>query len=147
MTASLTHHCLNCNASEASVPLMHWQYQGQRFSICADCLPIMIHQRHQLAEKLSTLTEPDPSREELWQGLWQCGEGPAGGRSTPRPGALLWLSLAGALAMTAWDLSIDPNMTRWGAWVWEAPGLYFDIPPQNCLGWLETTMDSGLSPV
>lgn len=41
----------------------------------------------------------------------------------------------GALAFTAWDLYLDPQMVGWGLWVWETPGAYFGIPPVNFLGW------------
>lgn len=40
-----------------------------------------------------------------------------------------------ALAMTAWDLFLDPQMVLWGFWEWEQPGLYFGIPLINFLGW------------
>ena len=43
-----------------------------------------------------------------------------------------------ALAMTAWDLLVDPLMVTWGMWVWDAPGIYFGIPWGNFLGWLLT---------
>jgi hypothetical protein len=54
-----TNQCLNCGAAEEEVPLVKWHYQGRRFWICADCLPVMIHKRHLLAEKLSALGDPD----------------------------------------------------------------------------------------
>lgn len=41
-----------------------------------------------------------------------------------------------ALAFTAWDLFLDPQMSAWGFWVWESPGAYFGIPLVNFLGWL-----------
>jgi putative membrane protein len=41
-----------------------------------------------------------------------------------------------ALALTAWDLFLDPQMVAWGLWVWENPGGYFGIPWRNYLGWL-----------
>lgn len=43
-----------------------------------------------------------------------------------------------ALAFTAWDLFLDPQMVAWSLWVWEAPGAfhYFGIPWVNFLGWL-----------
>jgi putative membrane protein len=44
-----------------------------------------------------------------------------------------------ALALTAWDLFLDPQMVRWGFWVWTEPGGYFGIPWLNFLGWLLTT--------
>ena len=44
-----------------------------------------------------------------------------------------------ALAMTAWDLVMDPMMVAWGMWVWENPSGYFGIPWSNFLGWLLVT--------
>jgi lycopene beta-cyclase len=51
-------------------------------------------------------------------------------------------ALLSALAFTAWDLFLDPQMVRWGLWIWETPGSqsilrasYFGIPWQNYLGW------------
>ena len=41
-----------------------------------------------------------------------------------------------ALAFTAWDLFLDPQMVAWGYWVWDEPGLYFGIPLSNYLGWV-----------
>jgi uncharacterized membrane protein len=41
-----------------------------------------------------------------------------------------------ALAMTAWDLFLDPMMVTWEMWVWDNPGSYFGIPWINYLGWL-----------
>lgn len=54
------------------------------------------------------------------------------GKSHPR-----WaFVLLSALAFTAWDLFLDPQMVAWGFWVWEIPGQYFGIPLVNYLGWL-----------
>lgn len=41
-----------------------------------------------------------------------------------------------ALAFTAWDLFLDPQMVAWNAWVWAVPGVYFGIPLLNFAGWL-----------
>jgi putative membrane protein len=41
-----------------------------------------------------------------------------------------------ALAMTAWDLFLDPQMVNWGLWIWENPSGFFGIPWHNYLGWL-----------
>lgn len=43
-----------------------------------------------------------------------------------------------AVAMTAWDLYLDPQMVSKGLWVWENPGGFFGIPWVNYLGWLLT---------
>ncbi|MCG2787055.1 MAG: carotenoid biosynthesis protein [Anaerolineae bacterium] len=54
------------------------------------------------------------------------------GESRPR-----WaFVLLSALAFTAWDLFLDPQMVGWGFWVWESPGAYFGIPLSNYLGWI-----------
>lgn len=44
--------------------------------------------------------------------------------------------LVSALAFTAWDFFLDPQMVAWNFWVWEHPGGYFGIPWANFLGWL-----------
>lgn len=45
---------------------------------------------------------------------------------------------ASALAMTAWDLFLDPQMVGWNLWVWQdTTGFtYFGIPWINYAGWL-----------
>jgi putative membrane protein len=45
-------------------------------------------------------------------------------------------TLLAALAFTAWDLFLDPQMTAWGFWIWEQPGAYFGIPLVNFGGWI-----------
>lgn len=45
-------------------------------------------------------------------------------------------ALVAALAFTAWDLFLDPQMVTWNFWQWETPGLYFGIPLSNYAGWL-----------
>jgi putative membrane protein len=44
--------------------------------------------------------------------------------------------LVSALAFTAWDLLLDPQMVAWNLWIWEQPGGYFGIPWTNFAGWL-----------
>lgn len=65
---------------------------------------------------------------------WAIASRIAGGE----PGRRGWLgfSLLSALAMTAWDLFLDPQMVLWGFWIWEQPGTYFGIPLINFIGWL-----------
>lgn len=49
-----------------------------------------------------------------------------------------------ALALTAWDLFLDPQKVAWGFWVWTDGGNqvfsggYFGVPWVNFLGWLAT---------
>ncbi len=58
------------------------------------------------------------------------------------PGGFLRGMLTAALAavaMTAWDLAMDPMMVMAGHWIWEQPGAYFGVPVQNFWGWWLTT--------
>ena len=48
----------------------------------------------------------------------------------------LLFSAVSALALTAWDLFLDPQMVQWGFWHWEESGGYFGIPWSNFGGWL-----------
>ncbi len=52
----------------------------------------------------------------------------------------LWVTVTAAVAMTAWDLTMDPLMVAGGHWVWHVQGAYFGIPAQNYVGWLVTVM-------
>jgi uncharacterized membrane protein len=45
----------------------------------------------------------------------------------------------GGIAMTAWDLAMDPLMASGGYWVWDVKGAYFGVPLQNYWGWWLTT--------
>lgn len=53
------------------------------------------------------------------------------------------VALVGAIALTAWDLFLDPQMVNEGLWTWNdtsfaLPGIP-EIPAQNYLGWLLST--------
>lgn len=43
--------------------------------------------------------------------------------------------LVSALALTVWDLFLDPQMVAWGFWEWANPVGYFGIPYINYFGW------------
>lgn len=43
--------------------------------------------------------------------------------------------LVSALALTVWDLFLDPQMVAWGFWIWDNPSGYFGIPFINYFGW------------
>jgi uncharacterized membrane protein len=56
-----------------------------------------------------------------------------------------WVGMAGralvaAMAITAWDVVMDPGMARAGSWTWEQGGSYFGVPMQNYIGWVLTTL-------
>jgi len=44
--------------------------------------------------------------------------------------------VGGAVALTAWDVFLDPHMVMEGYWVWPDGGEFFGIPLTNYLGWL-----------
>lgn len=44
----------------------------------------------------------------------------------------------GAVALTAWDAFLDPQMVGEGYWRWDRPGRYRGIPATNYAGWLAT---------
>ncbi len=50
-----------------------------------------------------------------------------------------WTAFTAAVAMTAWDLTMDPLMVAGGHWQWLVEGAYFGIPVQNYIGWLITS--------
>lgn len=51
--------------------------------------------------------------------------------------ARLAIAAVSALALTAWDLFLDPQMVGWNFWVWaNTEGGYFGIPFINYFGWL-----------
>lgn len=57
-----------------------------------------------------------------------------------RVGELLangWIARAviAALALTSWDVALDPQMVGLGFWAWPDGGAYAGIPLQNFLGW------------
>ena len=46
--------------------------------------------------------------------------------------------LAGAGALTAWDVFLDPQMVAEGYWAWQRAGRYRGIPVTNFVGWFAT---------
>lgn len=55
-----------------------------------------------------------------------------------RANRFLLFPVVSAIAITAWDLFLDPQMVQWNFWVWENPEGYFGIPWSNYAGWLLT---------
>lgn len=45
-------NCLNCKRTDEQVPLLSLAFKGEEKYICPQCLPILIHKPHQLADKL-----------------------------------------------------------------------------------------------
>jgi uncharacterized membrane protein len=51
-----------------------------------------------------------------------------------------WVLPVAALALTAWDVFLDPQMVRAGLWTWARTGEYVGIPLENYAGWLLTAL-------
>lgn len=52
------------------------------------------------------------------------------------PEAAWWLqAVVAGYAFMAWDVYLDPQLSRWNFWEWERPGRYEGIPLVNFLGW------------
>ncbi|MES9538924.1 carotenoid biosynthesis protein [Actinomadura sp. NPDC000600] len=56
----------------------------------------------------------------------------------PEHGFVRWA--AGAAALTAWDLFLDPQMLRLGLWTWADGGPYRGVPLSNFAGWLAVSL-------
>lgn len=57
-----------------------------------------------------------------------------------------WMqAVVAGYAFMAWDVYLDPQLTRWKFWEWDQPGRYEGIPLVNFAGWfLVATLISGL---
>lgn len=55
---------------------------------------------------------------------------------TAKAGRAFSFVVVSALAFTAWDLFLDPQMVAWDFWRWQTTGAYFGIPLVNYAGWL-----------
>jgi len=45
-------NCINCNRTDEKTPLITIIFKGEGKYICPQCLPILIHKTHLLADKL-----------------------------------------------------------------------------------------------
>lgn len=67
---------------------------------------------------------------------WVVGSALLRGLDTRGPAGMVALALTGALAMTGWDMVMDPPMIAGGNWIWEQGGPYFGVPLHNYFGWM-----------
>jgi hypothetical protein len=52
MTEQNEKSCLNCNRTDERVPLLHLTFKNETKYICPQCLPVLIHKIHLIADKL-----------------------------------------------------------------------------------------------
>ena len=55
------HTCLNCNRTEEQVPLLTLIFKEETTYLCPQCLPLLIHKPHVLAEKLPGMETTPPA--------------------------------------------------------------------------------------
>ena len=53
--------CLNCNRTDAQVPLVTLTFKGEAKYICAQCLPVLIHKTQNLLDKLPGMDVVPPA--------------------------------------------------------------------------------------
>ncbi len=70
---------------------------------------------------------------------WVVAQALLRGSDTRGPVGIVALALLAALAMTGWDMVMDPPMVIHGNWIWEQGGPYFGVPLHNYFGWVLTT--------
>ena len=52
MTTETKKVCLNCERTDAVIPLLQLTFKGETKHICPQCLPTLIHKIHLLKDKL-----------------------------------------------------------------------------------------------
>lgn len=70
---------------------------------------------------------------------WVVAQALLRGLDVRRPVGVVVLALTAALAMTGWDMVMDPPMVAQGNWIWHQGGPYFGVPLHNYLGWVGNT--------
>ncbi|MBI5964451.1 MAG: hypothetical protein HY863_13320 [Chloroflexi bacterium] len=55
--------CLNCNRTDAQIPLIALIFKGEANYICPQCLPVLIHKTQNLLEKLPGMEIAPPADE------------------------------------------------------------------------------------
>ena len=48
-------HCLICKVSDDQMPLLNFDFKGQKYHICSAHIPVLIHKAHQLSDLLPGL--------------------------------------------------------------------------------------------
>ncbi|MCS6993308.1 MAG: hypothetical protein N2117_01125 [Anaerolineales bacterium] len=44
--------CLNCGRTSQQIPLLFLEYRDKQYTICPQCMPVLIHKPHTLAARL-----------------------------------------------------------------------------------------------
>lgn len=47
MSNQIESSCISCGRTQQEVPLTDWRFQDGKFSVCPECLPMLIHHREQ----------------------------------------------------------------------------------------------------
>ncbi len=52
--------CINCAQSEMERPLIRLRYSRREAWVCSGCMPVLIHQPQEMAQKLLALSKDTP---------------------------------------------------------------------------------------
>jgi len=52
--------CIHCNRTDKTIPLIALLFNGEEKYICPQCLPVLIHKTHLLADKLPGIDSAPP---------------------------------------------------------------------------------------
>lgn len=61
MTEQNEKTCINCNRTDVQILLITLTFKGDAKYICAQCLPLLIHKTHLLADKLPGVDVTPPA--------------------------------------------------------------------------------------
>jgi hypothetical protein len=53
--------CIKCERTSNEIPLIHFEYKEQAYTICPQCLPVLIHKTHELSGKLPGIENIPPA--------------------------------------------------------------------------------------
>ena len=56
--------CLNCGHNSNEIPLLTFEFRGESFSLCPQCLPVIIHKPQTLTGKLPGAENFTPANHE-----------------------------------------------------------------------------------
>jgi hypothetical protein len=54
--------CVNCERDEAEIPLLQFQFRGDEYRICTNCLPVLLHRPDNLIGRLPGAEDIKPAK-------------------------------------------------------------------------------------
>jgi hypothetical protein len=54
--------CINCERTEEEMPLLNFDFKGEKVYICSGCMPVLLHSPAKLAGKLPGAEKIEPAK-------------------------------------------------------------------------------------